>query len=252
MTQHDGSHPPPEAWGETLHSLAEHWLAEACLERDAAIVRNVVLLGSSSRNGYLYRTEAMRQAAPLYDGRPVFIDHPEGSPLQRRLRDFAGQVLHPRLEGDRLRGDLKLLGPNTPWLLDLIEAAPKDVGLSHVVMGRRSADGKEVEQITRVVSVDVVAFPATTQTFHEQALEAAAPLSPLPHLANLASWPLPMPLTDAEWAAWRAALETQRQAFLHDPPRSLEKPSFLDRVSQAVGQPLSPRLKQALLACLKG
>jgi hypothetical protein len=152
---------------ETLCDATDELLHEASTDRAVNIVRNVVLLGPRSRNGYRYTLEAMRQAAPLYDGRPVFVDHAELQPTQRKLRDFAGHVLQPRCEGDRLRADLKLVGPNRDWLLDLIEAAPRDVGISHVVLARRSPAGNEVAHIDKVVSVDIVAFPATTQSFRE-------------------------------------------------------------------------------------
>ena len=111
----------------------------------------------------------MQAALPLYENRPIFLDHADeqNSPTRRKLRDFAGQVLSPRYEGERLRGDLRLLGPHADWLFDLIEAAPHDIGMSHVVLGRRSSQGQLVEQIERVVSVDIVAFPATTQSFQE-------------------------------------------------------------------------------------
>jgi hypothetical protein len=157
-----------EAAAATWRDAACECLHEAAADRGASLVTNVVLLGPLSRNGYRYAAAAMEQAAPLYEGRPVFIDHPERAATQRRLRDYAGQVVRARYEGQRLRGDVKLLGPNAGWLLDLIEAAPQDVGMSHVILGRRSADGKEVLHIERVLTVDIVAFPATTQTFKEQ------------------------------------------------------------------------------------
>jgi hypothetical protein len=160
---------------EQLCETAGDFLSEATIERDQHLVRNVALLGPDSRNGYRYTQEVMQQAAPLYDGRPVFIDHPEqppgvntpGSPLQRKLRDYAGNVVRPRFENNRIRGDLHLIGPNAAWLLNLIESAPRDIGMSHVVLARRNAAGTEVAHIDKVLSVDIVAFPATTQSFQE-------------------------------------------------------------------------------------
>jgi hypothetical protein len=153
---------------EPLCESAGACLAEARLDRERGLVCDVALLGPESRNGYRYTAEAMRQAVPLYDGRPVFIDHPESAqPTQRKLRDYAGHVVSPRYENDRVRGDLRLVGPNAGWLLSLIEAAPRDIGMSHIVLARRNPAGDCVERIERVVSVDIVAFPATTQTFAE-------------------------------------------------------------------------------------
>lgn len=143
-------------------------LQEARTDRASSLVTNVVLLGPLSRNGYRYSVAAMAEAAPRYEGRPMFLDHAEAAPTRRHLRDFAGQVVQARFAEDRLRGDLRLLGPNAGWLMDLIEAAPADIGLSHVILGRRSNDGKEVVHIEQVLSVDFVAFPATTRTFREQ------------------------------------------------------------------------------------
>lgn len=185
---------PSRLHWETLSDTAGDFLAEAAVARAENLVRGVALLGPQSRNGYHYTAAAMEAAVPLYQSRPLFIDHPDQGPTQRKLRDFAGQVLNPRFENQRLRGDLRLLGPNAPWLLDLIEAAPAEVGLSHVILGRRSSDGSRVERIDKVVSVDIVAFPATTQTFKEQAPAAAgcaaSPGCPLPaglknHFASL-------------------------------------------------------------------
>ncbi len=178
----------PEVLAERLHETAGDWLAEARLDRTQSLVRDVALLGPESRNGYRYTAEAMQQAAPLYDGRPVFVDHPEatrgltphgspsspGSPLQRSIRDYAGKVTNPRFEGNRVRGDLHLLGPNTDWLMQLVESAPGDIGMSHVVLARRNPGGDAVEHIERVISVDIVAFPATTQSFQEADTSAAS------------------------------------------------------------------------------
>lgn len=156
-------------------------LQEARTDRASGLVTNVVLLGPVSRNGYRYSATAMAEAAPRYEGRPMFIDHAEAAPTRRHLRDYAGQVVRARFENDRLRGDLRLLGPNAGWLLDLVEAAPADVGLSHVILGRRSADGKEVVHIEHVLTVDIVAFPATTHSFREQQSSPAVPSSsPVP------------------------------------------------------------------------
>lgn len=165
---------------EQLRETLSDFLAEACVEREQGLVRNVALLGPTSRNGYRYTAEAMRQAVPLYAGRPVFIDHAATPPaytgsspqVRRSVRDYAGKVLNPRFEENRVRGDLHLLGPNAGWLLHLIEAAPNDIGMSHVVLARRNSSGDEVEHIERVLSVDIVAFPATTQSFQENEQDA--------------------------------------------------------------------------------
>lgn len=167
-------------WLTETHRLwTADWLAEASVDRSEALVRNVALLGPHSRNGYRYTLEAMQQAVPLYEGRPVFVDHgqsqlafssrslPAPSWPTRSVRDYAGQVRNPRFDNGRIRGDLHLVGPNADWLLDLISAGPTDIGMSHVVLARRRRHGEEIEAIEQVLSVDIVAFPATTRSFSE-------------------------------------------------------------------------------------
>lgn len=255
---------------EHLCEWAEGWLAEATADRSQSLVRNVVLLGTESRNGYRYTREAMQQAVPLYERRPVFIDHPEAQPTQRKLRNYAGQVLHPRFENDRLRGDLKLLGPNAGWLLELIEAAPRDIGMSHVVLARRSAQGETVEQIDRVLSVDIVAFPATTHSFREQChLPTHVPTLPPfakvegrerqqtllqlveqsrlpPQVRNVALHQLLSGCPDPQ--RFLGDLEAYCETLLHEPVTSREKVPFV----QPSDMPMSPGVKKAMVTAIRG
>jgi hypothetical protein len=244
------ANPPGELAVEVRHHLAD-WLAEATVERDASLVRNVALLGPESRNGYRYTAEAMQAAVPLYEGRPVFVDHAEAaldarpsgcgyrsesevrSPIRRSIRDYAGQVVNPRFENGRVRGDLRLAGPNTGWLLDLIEARPSDIGMSHVVLARRTPDGQAVEHIERVVSVDIVAFPATTRSFVESGPPGDADE--------------PAPLTAEELRQLRALL-LQR---VSDRPVSLER-SEPDRLGIPAVNRATSSVRAALLAAIRG
>ena len=145
------------------------------VERDRRIVRNVVLVGSQSRNGYRYRSEALSEAVGLYENKPVFLDHAEDpqQPRRRSARDLIGTLSGVRFEttdeGGRLRGDVRVLQTESGrTFLALAEAEGSGVGMSHVVLARRTSDGREVEAIEQVVSVDAVAFPATTTSFRER------------------------------------------------------------------------------------
>ncbi|MFW6125429.1 MAG: hypothetical protein ACOC46_04705, partial [Pirellulales bacterium] len=131
----------------------------------------VALVGPASRNSYRYREAALREAAVLYDGKPVFLDHaPDPSrPRERRVRDLAGTLARTRFEHGRLRADVAAVDTEAGrTLLALAQHDRPGVGLSHVVLAERNADGSVVEKIHDVVSVDAVVFPATTTTFHEQ------------------------------------------------------------------------------------
>lgn len=153
-----------------LHEDAVHGFAESTFDEAASTLRNVVLAGTESKNGYRYTEAAFRNALKLYEGRPVFLDHgAKASPFDRSIRDLAGNIASARFEGGRLRGDIRLTESEAgKTLAHLAKAQFKDVGMSHVVDGRKSRDGKLVESIEEVVSVDAVVFPATTKSFAEQ------------------------------------------------------------------------------------
>ncbi|MCS6976049.1 MAG: hypothetical protein NZM31_03435 [Gemmatales bacterium] len=244
-----------EAWiTEAQRLWTTDWLAEASVDRSESVVRNVALLGPQSRNGYRYTLEAMQQAVPLYEGRPVFVDHGQANTAfsnrgftsppwpSRSIRDYAGQVRQPRFDNGRIRGDLHLAGPNADWLLDLIAAAPTDIGMSHVVLARRRRHGDEIEQIEQVVSVDIVAFPATTRSFSESMTAL-----PYPHGNFLADdWrreDLPPPLA-AEIRRLLALLENLTRISTADVPSSRERlPS---------GAALSAAFRKAFVAAIRG
>ena len=173
---------------ETLTEHVADWQASADVDRTRRTIRNVALAGAESKNGYRYAEAALRAAAPLYEGVPVFLDHPTSPtrPRQRSARDLAGSVTAARFENGRLRGDLRTHDTDAGrTLLALAEAATPNVGMSHVVLAQRSADGLLVEAIAEVISVDAVVFPATTRTFRESR-DSHEPSEPHPAETNSA------------------------------------------------------------------
>lgn len=235
---------------ETLRHASYEIMSEAVAERNERLVRNVVLLGTQSRNGYRYSHAAMQSAIPLYENRPVFLDHAEEhhAPMRRRLRDYAGQVLSPRFEDGKLRGDLRLLGPHTSWLFDLMEAAPHDIGMSHVVLGRRSAQSQEVEHIERVVSVDIVAFPATTQSFQE----GDTGDSGVQHLLQQSSLPA-LFRTDAIREALAMHPEpAQLLKLLEEWAALLDRDASPSSLKRSVPEEIGASAKQALVRAIRG
>ena len=256
LDPHNGVAPELPGQTEAQRCLVADWLAEASVDRTALVVRNVALLGPASRNGYRYKTEAMHQAVPLYEGRPVFVDHAPPGRLEaatrcpsRSVRDYAGQVRHPRFEGGRIRGDLHLLGPNAGWLMELIAACPADIGMSHVVLARRRPGSQEVEEIQKVLSVDIVAFPATTQSFSE-----AAALAPGGAASAAAG-----ERTAGE--AWRLAGADPHQAVLEELRRltrlveGLLRPTLTDLPvsrERTAAPGASAALRKAVVAAIRG
>lgn len=200
-----------------VEQVAEWRSPDLAVDRHSRLVQNVTLSGDVSRNGHRYASEALRNAAPLYERKPVFLDHAvtPSRPYERSTRDLVGVVRNPRFEGDRIRGDIQVLDTEAGRIfLGLAEADGPAVGMSHVVLAQRNADRTLVERIHDVVSVDAVVFPATTQGFGEQTDGDAA----------------------ARWAARQAELETrceQLQQLLDQRDRA----EAADRLLRAAGLP---------------
>jgi len=164
----------------TLNERLENWNDQLSVDLPNRLVLNVALAGQLSRNGYQYTEEALAAAAKLYDNKPVFLDHASirGRPLERSTRDLVGSIINPRFVSGRIRGDIRVLESESGALfLKLVEAQTPGVGMSHVVLAERSGDGKLVQKISDVISVDVVVNPATTRTFTESLSSGAGPVS---------------------------------------------------------------------------
>src|SRR5690606_12940462 len=107
------------------------------------IIRNVVLCGNTSRNGYSIPPTAFGsqdRVKRLYESRLVYLDHPkpdDRSAVSRSLEHLAGHIRNVRFEGGRPRGDIDTRGcPRASVLLGLAQAKVPGVGLSHVASYR--------------------------------------------------------------------------------------------------------------------
>jgi len=164
----------------TLTERLSDWHRDLAVDSSARLVKNVALVGSESRNGHRYTEAALRDAIPLYDHKPVFLDHSADRtrPRERSTRDLVGTIVAPRYENGRIRGDIRVLDTESGrTFLALAASNAPGVGMSHVVLARRGGEGHFVESIEDVVSVDAVINPATTTTFSESAANFAAPLA---------------------------------------------------------------------------
>jgi len=139
----------------------------------AGIIRGVKILGLQSRNGRRYTEAALRAAVPLYEGAKVNVNHPQGeAAAPRDYRDRLGLLRHVHYRpGEGLFADL-YFNPKHDVAERLVwdaQHAPQNVGLSHNVLARvsRQGDVTVVDEILRVLSVDVVADPASTQGLFE-------------------------------------------------------------------------------------
>jgi hypothetical protein len=161
---------------EILQEFIDSRGVDVHLDAEAGVIRGVKLLGLESRNGRRYLPRALGEAAALYEGAKVNVNHPKGSPLVARdYQDRLGSIKNVRARADGLFGDLHFnpkhaLAEQLAW--DAVHA-PENVGFSHNVEARTSRSGGHtvVEAILKVQSVDLVADPATTRSLYESATE---------------------------------------------------------------------------------
>ncbi len=141
------------------------------IDRESAVIRGVKILGRKSAHGYEYSDRAIQEAASLYEGVDVNIEHPESN--YDRIRPIAegwGALRNIQVQGDGVYGDLHYLKEHaaTPVLLERISRG-FPIGLSHNAKGTDvSRAGKRIiESVKRVNSVDIVRRGATTKTLFE-------------------------------------------------------------------------------------
>jgi len=133
------------------------------------VIKNVLVLGPKSKNGRKYTKKCMKDAVGLYENAKVFVNHSEGP---RNAEDRFGNLQNLHISDEGIRGDLQFLG--THPLADRVkEDVSKNLscyGLSHVVDGRakKTQEGITVHEISDVLSVDIVAQPATTVNLLEE------------------------------------------------------------------------------------
>ncbi|MCW8137875.1 MAG: hypothetical protein KIT58_03130 [Planctomycetota bacterium] len=163
---------------DALEIRAAEPFGDPKVDRAAGIVRGVKILGARSKNRVRglpsrYDEGALDKAAPLYEGAPVYLDHPANRDphAERSYRDRFGRLESVRREADGLFGDLRV-NPEHPRARQFLWDAEHNstgMGLSHNARLTGAVRGGEYvyESIDRVRSVDVVTEPATTQGLFE-------------------------------------------------------------------------------------
>ena len=143
-------------------------------DSDSGLISGVKILGLTSRNGRIYPPEVLREAAPLYEGAKVNVNHvaKEVARLPRDYRDRIGTVSNVVFkENSGLFADFHY-NPNHAQAKQLLwdaHNAPGNVGFSHCVEAvfHQENDLSVIDKIVRVISVDLVADPATTNGLFE-------------------------------------------------------------------------------------
>ena len=86
---------------ETLQEYADARGAALGVDRAAAVIRGVKILGLSSRNGRSYSPEALTASIGLYESVKVNVNHPKGGPLAPRdYQDRIGVIRGVSLRAD--------------------------------------------------------------------------------------------------------------------------------------------------------
>lgn len=143
------------------------------VDREKGVIHEVKLLGLTSSNGRTYTLEAIRNAAKMYEGKVVNIDHRAKPGQPRSAYDRFGRVVNVRVDDQGLFGNIEYLKshPMADRVSEAAERMPAIFGMSHDAQGiPRPGNGKHltIESITSVASVDVVSDPATVKSLFEQ------------------------------------------------------------------------------------
>ena len=138
--------------------------------------------GEAVNEPYVYSKRAMLEAAPLYEGAKVYIDHPEFSYKQdgervastrdRKTGEVFGQLHNIRVTESGMFADLHFLKTHSlaAQIVETAQRMPSLLALSHNATGHPSlVNGRIViEKITDVRSVDLVGErPGTTHSLFE-------------------------------------------------------------------------------------
>ena len=127
----------------------------------------IFCITAGNANGWDFPADVLESSLALWDGAHCFIDH---AWFSRSLRDLAGQISAPLWDEDAqgIRATLKAFGPGgevlTAFANEILqEETPARVGFSADVLF--TANGKKVNQILRVLSLDLVYDPARGGAF---------------------------------------------------------------------------------------
>lgn len=159
------------------------------VDTDAGVIRGVKFLGRMSRNGREYSDRAMRQAATMYEDRDITLDHDRKDPnRERQVLESVGKPVNLVVKPDGIYGDFAYWKshPAASLIVERATRSPGNFGFSHNADGKQVTRGgrRVVESINRVVSLDLVLRPATTNGLFEseesmptirQILESCAP-----------------------------------------------------------------------------
>jgi len=162
---------------KTSMKFQEMALNEGVADEVDGLIKNVKILGFTSKNKRKYTESCMVQAQSLYEGKSIYVSHKRKGETMRDAGDRFGRLQNVHyVKGKGLFGDLQHLTSH-PMAGRVREDLTKKLnyfGLSHDADGEGFVDKdgfSVVENITRVNSVDLVSDPATCNSLMEQSME---------------------------------------------------------------------------------
>ncbi len=151
------------------------------VDRENGLIRGVKILGKQSQNGRTYSNTALEEAACIYEGIGVNIDHaPPGIVAPNRcFADGFGYLQNIHQQDESVYGDLVYLKTHhlAEQICEAAERMPHHFGLSHHAEGTVTRDGETtlVDHISHVHSVDIVRNPATSNGLFESISSTTPP-----------------------------------------------------------------------------
>lgn len=175
----------------TITAVEAAPFASSKVNREAGYIDGVLICGVTSRNGRDYPAHVLARDFARYESAPVNADHGDESTVGRRLGWFSDVT--PGSDG-RPRGRLNVLKahPLAEAVFEAAERNPSLFGMSHVaVCGTKRVNGREtVESINKVLSIDLVADPATTKSLYESFQPTGQPMKLSTYCEQVAAkWP---------------------------------------------------------------
>lgn len=140
-----------------------------------------VVREGESINGRNYHKEALQLAVAdrAYEGQKMFVDHSDGPPLKRSMRELVAAISETKfVDGKESKDGLSRIRGKVDWIdLDFkgfAERAKEHIGVSHdarlIGTRSRSHDGRrkeEISKIQKVHSVDWVIYPSAGGGYEE-------------------------------------------------------------------------------------
>ncbi len=224
----------------TITAVEAAPFASSQVNREAGYIDGVLICGVTSRNGRDYPPHVLARDYAKYESAPVNADHGDESTVGRRLGWFSD--VKPGADG-RPRGRLNVLKshPLAESVFEAAERNPALFGMSHVaVCGTKRVNGREtVESINKVLSIDLVADPATTKSLYESYQPQRPPMRFTAFAESFAAkWPASSP------ALVKFLREEMGEMEMPEPPDMTAAPSPDDPVKAAFSQAMHALVDQ--------